>query len=442
MCKKQSRLWIAILVFFAFGLAVGVQAQDVTSIRMWVHQNDGFNAGYQALIDAYMAANPSVTITLETFPYHEYFQAIQTSMPAGTAADILQLFGTAACGYASGGRLAPLPADILTLQTANDVFYQAPVAGFTCADDSGEDTLYGVPQEFNIEYGAALVNLRLAEEAGVELPDPLTGWATWDDFRADMAKLTQDDGGFMTRAGWHFTNGDPLVFTLLSLIAQQGGEYYNDSATTFDFNTPEATVALQMMVDMVQTDRLVDPELFNDTSNAAADAFATEQAAATTIGPWVVPCCVAVNAPALIDQIAYIKLPTLGDTPVFKADSGWGLVVNGTSPVQEAAWDFISFVTLNAANALQWNIASGTLPALRENVENPETLAAFVSPQPWVEPFMEIFPYGEFIGRFPNRDEIFYSIILPNVLNAMSGGATVEESLSTITTQANASLSN
>ena len=37
------------------------------SLRLWTHQNPAFNAGYEALIEAYQSANPNVTITLETF---------------------------------------------------------------------------------------------------------------------------------------------------------------------------------------------------------------------------------------------------------------------------------------------------------------------------------------------------------------------------------------
>ncbi|RIK20827.1 MAG: hypothetical protein DCC51_07020, partial [Anaerolineae bacterium] len=66
-------------------------ATEPVSLRIWTHQNNAFNAAYQTQIDAYMAANPNVTITLETFDYDTYIQTLQTSIPAGTEADIVQM---------------------------------------------------------------------------------------------------------------------------------------------------------------------------------------------------------------------------------------------------------------------------------------------------------------------------------------------------------------
>ncbi len=43
-------------------------------IRMWTHQNDSFNAGYQALAEKYTLAHPNVEILFETFDYDTYIQ--------------------------------------------------------------------------------------------------------------------------------------------------------------------------------------------------------------------------------------------------------------------------------------------------------------------------------------------------------------------------------
>ncbi len=81
------------------------QPAESVSLRLWTHQNNTFNAGYEALIQAFKASHPGVEITLETFDYDTYIQTLQTAMPAGEEADILQLFGTWTAEYAE--RLAP-----------------------------------------------------------------------------------------------------------------------------------------------------------------------------------------------------------------------------------------------------------------------------------------------------------------------------------------------
>ena len=60
-----------------------------------------------AIIAAYEAAHPNVDIQLENFDYELYLQTLQTAMPAGEEADILQLFGTWTSQYYE--RLAPVP---------------------------------------------------------------------------------------------------------------------------------------------------------------------------------------------------------------------------------------------------------------------------------------------------------------------------------------------
>ena len=143
---------------------------EAVTIRLWTHQNDAFNGGYQALIDAYTAEHPNVTIELETFDYDTYIQTLQTSLPAGTEADVMQMFGSWVCSYAEGGNLAAMPEDVISLADAQEAIFPAQIGGYICGDQ-----LYGVPQEFNIEYGAALVNTQLAEEVG--LTDISAGWA-------------------------------------------------------------------------------------------------------------------------------------------------------------------------------------------------------------------------------------------------------------------------
>ncbi len=97
------------------------------------------------------------------------------------------------------------------------------------------------------------------------------------------------------------------------------------------------------------------------------DCFFTELCAMGLVGPWVVPEYEA-DFPEVAAVTEYVALPTL-ENGNFAADSGWGLTVSSNSPEQELAWDFVNYVANNADNALQWNLGTGTLPALKENAE-------------------------------------------------------------------------
>jgi multiple sugar transport system substrate-binding protein len=409
----------------AQGETVGeVPSAEKVSLRMWTHQNNAFNAGYQALIDAYMEKNPNVEITLETFEYDLYIQTLQTAMPAGEEADIISLFGTWTAQYAE--RLAPAPDTIMTVAAAEDTFYHAPVGGFAV-----DGVLYGLPQEFNLEYGGVLVNKTKYEAAGLTYPPQ---WETLDDVLADAKALTViDDAGVMTVAGFHFTSGDALFFNFMAGIKQRGGDYWNADHTGFTFNTPEAKDTLQWMMSAVNDWGVVDPVLFNDEENWVGDAFFEGKVGIGYIGTWAIAEG-RTNYPDFPDEWDYFWLPPYQGDPVFVADSGWGLTVSPNSEHKEVAWDFVKFVTADPDNALSWNLASGTIPALPSVAES-ETIK---NEMPWVNKAINLLPYGEYLGNMPDRDLVVYEIVYPHVISALQGLETVDEALDMINTEANA----
>lgn len=392
------------------------------SITMWAHINKSFNKSYEALIASYEAENPDAEIILEPFDYDSYIQTLQTALPAGNEADILQMFGSWTCSYSSN--LSTVPEDVLTSAEAQEAFFPGPLGGYQC-----DDQLYGMPQESNVEYGATLVNTAMAEDAGVSLD----GWDSYDAFKADAKSMTVTEDGEITRAGYHFTTNDGISYTFLSLILQNGGSYLADDGT-FTFQTPEATASMELMKSFVD-EGIVDPTLYTDTANWVGDCFFTELCAMGLVGPWVVPEYEA-DFPEVAAVTEYVALPTL-ENGNFAADSGWGLTVSSNSPEQELAWDFIDYVANNADNALQWNLATGTLPALKENAEG-DARDELVANAAYMEPWLNILGEAQYLGSLPDRDRLFYKIIVPNVLDVLNGQKSTADALASIEQEANA----
>ena len=397
---------------------------ETAPLRFWVHQNNAFIAGYEALIQAYEQAHPNVNIELESFDYDLYLQTLQTAMPAGEEADILQLFGTWTSQYAE--RLAPMPESVMSLAEAEKLFYAAPLGGFVV-----DGTLYGLPHEFNCEYGGVLVNKTMYEAAGLALPPE---WGTLDQVLADAKALTQKDAaGVMTVAGFHFTSADPMAFSFLAGILQRGGDYWNSDRTGFTFNTPEAKAQIEWMLNAVQ-EGVVDPVLYNDEETLfVIDTFFQGRVGIGYIGTWAIAEG-KTNFPDFSDEWDYFFLPPVEGEPRFVADSGWGLTVSPNSQHQDIAWDFLQFVTTIPENAMQFNIASGTIPAIPQVAESPE----IASEMPWVAKALEILPYGEYLGSMPDRDLVMYEIIYPHILKVLQGVETVDQALEAIDAEANA----
>lgn len=402
----------------------GGDASRKTVLRVWSHQNPSFIQANETVIAKFMEQNPDIEVKYEQFEYDQFIQALQTSMQAGTEADVIEMFGSWVCSYAAGGRLAEMPVDVMSYTEAQELFFAAPLNGYYC-----DGKLYGLPNEFNLEVGGALVNPALFE--GKDVPYPPT-WDAMDTLREQAARLSEFDGDTMVRAGFHFVGGDGLPFLLLEGILEQGGSYFAEDGKHFTFDTPEAIATIQLLMDMVQKDKLVDPVLFNGEANQPYDGFFAGVVASSFIGSWAAGQGL-VNYPDF--KFDYVNTPVLfGTQRKYAADAGWGKVVSANSANQAAAWKLVQFMTAEQANAVTFNGVTGTIPALKALVENPQELLAKA---PWVEPTFKLLPDGQYLGNVSDRDKLFYDIIYPAILQALQGSMTAEQAAQTIHAQAN-----
>ena len=128
------------------------------------------------------------------------------------------------------------------------------------------------------------------------------------------------------------------------------------------------------------------------------------------------------------------SIPWVGETPYFAADSGWGKVVSVNSEHKDIAWEFAKFATTNADNAKSWNVATGTIPALKSVAEDPTLLDEL----PWIAADLPLLQYGQYIGPLPDRDLFWYDIVYPHVLGVLQDIETIDEALAAIDAEANA----
>ena len=254
---------------------------EAITLRMWSHQNPSFIAANEVLVTKFQDANPGVTIAYENFPYDQFIQTIQTSMAAKNEADVMEMFGSWVQSYAKGGTLAEAPADVMNMSQAEELFYKAPLDGYVW-----EGKLYGMPDEYNLENGAVLVNKRMFEEAGLTYPPK---WDSWEALVADAQKLVKMDGETMTVAGFHYVNGDGLGFLYWEGVLERGADYFANDKIHLNFLSPEAKDTVQWLVDMAVKDKVVDPFTFNPNSNWVGSAFFQGLVGIGFIGPWIVP---------------------------------------------------------------------------------------------------------------------------------------------------------
>ncbi len=426
-----SLLVVASLLLAACGGGAAPAATEAPAsdekieLRVWGHQAPAFNEADQAIFDAFTAQNPNVTIKYETFPWDVFIQTIQTSLPAGNTADVILIPGGYTCRYAAGDQLLEVPADVMTLDQAKEVFFAAPLGGQTC-----DGKLYGFPAEYNIEYGGAYVNPALFEAAGVTYPP---AWENWDAVLEDARKLTQlGSDGVMTVSGMHYTNSDQLFTYFLAGIMEQGASYFAEDGKHFNFNSPEAVATIQKLMDMAQQDQIVDPIIFNADSEWVGDSFAQGHNAIGVLGSWYAGDAKLAYPDLKFDYVALP--PMMGDEPKFASVGGWGYVVGKSTQHPDIAWKLAAFLGADPANVLKFNSVSATIPAMKSVAAD----AKYVEAVPFASAVLPILDAGQYQGNLTDPDQLAYEIVYPTILDAVQGNITAQEAADSINEAANA----
>ena len=416
-------LILALLLASCSAAAPAAPVAEQVTIRMWSHQNSAFNKVNQELIDQFMKENPNIIVKYETFPYDQFIQTLQTSMPAGTEADVIEMFGSWVCNYATGGRLQETPSEVMSYTKAQEIFYKAPLDGYYC-----DGKLYGMPNEYNLEYSGALVNPELYKAAGLTFPPE---YKDFNGLIADAKKMSAFTGETMTTAGFHYTGGDALGFIMLGGILEQGGNYFADDGKHFNFESKEALNVVRTLTRYAQEDKVIDATLFSG-DNGLPGAFFKGQVGIAYIGPWAAGVG-KVDFPDV--KFEYVALPPMfGSEYKFAADAGWGKVVSTNTKHSKEAWMLQNYLTVNRANALKFNQISGTVPALKELVDNPAEILAVA---PYMQPILKLLPYGQYLGNVTDRDQLFYEIIAKNLTDALNGTVTPEQAAANMNAEAN-----
>lgn len=183
----------------------------------------------QKMYEAFHAANPNITVNIETIGYDDYFTQMQTRVAGGTAPDCYELNIENFAAYANKGVLAEL--------TGIDVSgYNATALSAFQVNGSQ----YGVPGNFSNV--VLIYNKDLFDQAGASYPDD--SW-TWDDAMAACEKISalgDDIYGIY----------QPITFNeFFKVAAQYGGSVLNEDRTAFTINSPENLQAAQMMIDKI-----------------------------------------------------------------------------------------------------------------------------------------------------------------------------------------------
>jgi len=381
-------------------------AGEKIRVEFWGHVNEAWNNSHRQMIQKFNASQDRIEVVATFFPYDDFEAKIQTSLMArGAGADLYEIWGGWGLDFSKSGALSQVPADLIS-DLLNDCY--DPVMG--AFNVNGR--YFGVPLEFNNEYGGMLVNKVEFERLGIPYPK------TWDEIINVARRTTARNGNIFTMRGLDFTTDDTLTTTFLSMILSQGGEYWVNGK--FKLTTPEAERALKTLVDYVVVDRLTNTDSATGAQGDEIDGahfLGQNNAMMVPRGPWVIALLEEEYGKTLGVDFDFIEFPFYSTIKAFPAETGWSMCVPQSSRVSEAAWEYVRFF-LRPENLMQHNIACAQLPPRKSVGSNPE----FARQLPYMAPLLDKLQYGRFIGPF-NTDVL--KISLRNVFVSLCEGNSV-----------------
>jgi multiple sugar transport system substrate-binding protein len=306
---------------------------------MWLYPVIADEAANKAFWDATVAAfekeNEGITVSYEIFPWANRDEALQTSIAAGKAPDLVYLIPDQLPAYQKS--IAPLN-DLLSKERQKDLLPNVK-SSVTIGGD-----ILGVPVLTSAT--PLLCNAAAFKAAGVaEYPE------TWDDVR-DMAPAFAQKG--MYALNYPGSTEVGLNLSFYPLLWQAGGEVFDEDGEVA-FDSPEAEKALSFLSDLVKA-KALDPEAL--TTNAPLEQTAVAQGkTGCTYSNTVVdvePFWGAENV---------VVLPPLKEKNSIAYGTVGSLAVLKGSKVQEAAAKFAEYAT--SAEAIEPYLkASGFFSAL------------------------------------------------------------------------------
>lgn len=372
------------------------------------------------LVESFEVVNPTIDVKVSVADWDSYWEKLLTGLAGGAAPDVFAMDGPLAPDYQARDVLLDLQP--LIERDAYDLGQLADqgVGVFKTADGKQ----YGLPRDLNV--GVLYYNKKIFDTAGLPYPDDTWDWAKLIEVGKQLTLDTDSDG---TMDQWGlYTETSDMENYWLSLVWQNGGDFFGADGKSTALTTPEAAGGLQHLQDLIYKEKIMaEPAIFAETG----DAFEQGLAAMEVNGSWLVPT----------HQAAGIEL---GIAPVPSGPAGRFTVVNPTGAViykntkaPDAAWEFIKYLASPPAQEQLMQLKA-SLPVSKEVLAGP-----YASSFDGAQVFADSLTYARAKPSFAGYEE--YTTILQteldeNVFNAPN--KTAKEAIDTVASDLDALLAN
>lgn len=342
----------------------GAPTDEEVSLTILVDNTDNSIDTTQALIDAYVAENPNVSIDIETRPGGaEGDNIVKTRLSTGAMNDLFW--------YNSGSLFQALNPDG-TLLNVGDADFVGSISESFLQGVSTENGVYGVPVGTAMG-GGILYNVAIYDELGLEVP------TTWDDFMANNEAI--DAAGYDAVIQTYTDTWTSQLFVLgdfFNVLAEdpEWAEAY--TANERKYATDEVAIRGFERLQEVNEAGFLNQDFASSTFDDGLRKLATAEGAHYPMLTFAVPT-IADLYPENIDDVGFFAIP--GDGPA-NGMTTWlsaGLYAPANTEHPEVVLDFMAFIATTEACDVQTEAVGAAGPYFVEGCTLPDDVFRAVS---------------------------------------------------------------
>jgi multiple sugar transport system substrate-binding protein len=387
------------------------EAEGATTITWAMWGSPEELATHESVRDAFEAEHPEINVEMVSYPWNDYFTAMQTAWASGDPAaipDVLFLFPVQR--YAADGVLENLDSYIENAGYDLEDYWPALLESAKL-----DGSVYGFPRDIGLE--VLYYNKDIFDEVGLEYP---TDEWTWDDLLAAAEQLTVVEGsGQVTRYALGMEGGKYQLW-----VGQNGGSILDDmvNPSRCTLAEPAALEGVKFFADLMNNNYAMRDANLSQAGGDAA-VFANGQVAmiiqnASRVSQF--------NAAGLNYDVAVVPIPEGGQRSAAADGAAW--VMSAASDNKDEAWTFLSWLQSTDGGQRIYTASGEILPALQSTARSDAFLQS-ADPPANRQAFLTEGENAK-VGRngyFPEWSELGGSVISPALQRIWSGEATPEE---------------
>jgi ABC-type glycerol-3-phosphate transport system substrate-binding protein len=323
----------------------GVRGATPATLQFW-HVRYTLPHLNQALLDfgkAFEQSHPGVQVQIQSFPFGEYFQKINTAYAGNQAPDVFFVDFPEIASYSYRKMIVPL--DSMVSKADQDDYYPGPRNDMTY-----QGRLWALPMHQSTEQ--LLYSVDAVEQAKIRPPHTLDQQWTWGEFITAAETVAQRDSARVTRWAYTTTYYPPDMYVIQPWVAMAGGAILSPDGTraTGYLNSPGTVRGLTFWGDLY-TKRQLAP------IQPTPDLFATGKAVFMQGNPFVLRD-IAQRFPGFRIGVTFLPKDRRGAT-----NSGaYHIGISTQTKQQDLAWQLVDSIAGREGHT-KWVTTTGYLPA-------------------------------------------------------------------------------